>query len=58
MAQNIASKLDDLVDGMKNSSDDLRKEVITELKSVSKSIKDLDKNWAISQKLKVQTTII
>ena len=58
MAQNIASKLDDLVDGMKNSSDDLRKEVITELKSVSKSIKDLDKKWAISQKLKVQTTII
>ena len=43
LAQNIASKLDDLVDGMKNSSDDLRKEVITELKSVSKSIKDLDK---------------
>ena len=38
LAQNIASKLDDLVDGMKNSSDDLRKEVITELKSVSKSI--------------------
>jgi hypothetical protein len=43
LAQNIASKLDDLVDGIKNSSDDLRKEVITELKSVSKSIKDLDK---------------
>ena len=43
LAQNIASKLDDLVEGMKNSSDDLRKEVITELKSVSKSIKDLDK---------------
>ena len=43
LAQNIASKLDDLVDGMKNSNDDLRKEVITELKSVSKSIKDLDK---------------
>ncbi len=43
LAQNIASKLDDLVDGMKNSNMDLRKEVITELKSVSKSIKDLDK---------------
>ncbi len=43
LAQNIASKLDEIVDGMKNSSDDLRKEVITELKSVSKSIKDLDK---------------
>ena len=43
LAQNIASKLDDLVDGIKNSSEDLRKEVITELKSVSKSIKDLDK---------------
>tara|TARA_A100001011_G_scaffold293757_1_gene305700 strand:- start:326 stop:1189 length:864 start_codon:yes stop_codon:yes gene_type:complete len=44
LAQNIASKLDDLVDGMKDSSKDLiRKEVITELKSVSKSIKDLDK---------------
>jgi hypothetical protein len=28
---------------MKNSSDELRKELITELKSVSKSIKDLDK---------------
>ena len=43
LAQNISSKLDDLVEGMKNSSDELRKEVITELKSVSKSIKDLDK---------------
>ena len=43
LAQNISTKLDDLVEGMKNSSDDLRKEDITELKSVSKSIKDLDK---------------
>ena len=42
-SQNIVSKLDDLVDGIKNSNDDLRKEVITELRSVSKSIKDLDK---------------
>ena len=42
-SQNIVSKLDDLVDGIKNSNNDLRKEVITELKSVSKSIKDLDK---------------
>ncbi len=42
-SQNIVSKLDDLVDDMKNSNDDLRKEVITELKSVSRSIKDLDK---------------
>jgi hypothetical protein len=39
---------------MKNSNNDLRKEVITELKSVSKSIKDLDKKWAISLKHKVQ----
>ncbi len=43
LAQNISTKLDDLVEGMKNSSDELRKELITELKSVSKSIKDLDK---------------
>ena len=42
-SQNIVSKLDDLVDSMKNSNDDLKKEVITELRSVSKSIKDLDK---------------
>jgi hypothetical protein len=39
----MASKLNELVDGMKHSNDDLRKEVITELRSVSKSIKDLDK---------------
>ena len=43
LAQNIATKIDDLVGGMKNSNDDLKKEVIAELKSVSKSIKDLDK---------------
>jgi len=42
-SQSIASKLNELVDGMKNSNDDLRNEVITELRSVSKSIKDLDK---------------
>tara|TARA_B100001027_G_scaffold163533_1_gene115915 strand:+ start:76 stop:744 length:669 start_codon:yes stop_codon:yes gene_type:complete len=43
LAQDVASKLNDLVDEIKNSSKDLRKEVITELKSVSKSIKDLEK---------------
>ena len=43
LSQKCFSKLDDLVDSIK-INDDLRKEVITELRSVSKSIKDLDKS--------------
>ncbi len=39
----IVHKLEELVMTVKNSNEDLKKEVITGLKTVSKSIKDLDK---------------
>ena len=43
IAETIVLKLEELVMALKNNNEDLKKEVITGLKTVSKSIKDLDK---------------
>ena len=43
IAKTIVLKLEELVIALKNNNEDLKKEVITGLKTVSKSIKDLDK---------------
>ena len=43
IAETIVLKLEELVIALKNNNEDLKKEVITGLKTVSKSIKDLDK---------------
>ena len=43
IAETIVLKLEEIVIALKNNNKDLKKEVITELKTVSKSIKDLDK---------------
>mgnify|MGYP001372036542 CR=1 FL=1 len=43
IAETIVLKLEELVIALKNNNEDLKKEVISGLKTVSKSIKDLDK---------------
>ena len=43
IAETIVLKLEEIVIALKNNNEDLKKEVITELKTVSKSIKDLNK---------------
>ncbi len=43
IAETIVSKLEELVIALKNNNEDLKKDVITGLKTVNKSIKDLDK---------------
>ena len=58
IAKTIVLKLEELVIALKNNNEDLKKEVITGLKTVSKSIKDLDKKWVISQNLKRQIITI
>ena len=60
LTQVLNSKLDELVNGinkinenLNNSNKELKEEIITELKTVSKSIKNLENKWAIIVNLKI-----
>lgn len=60
LTQVLNSKLDELVNGinkinenLNNSNKELKEEIITELKTVSKSIKNLENKWATIVNLKI-----
>jgi len=60
LTQVLNSKLDELVNGinkinvnLNNSNKELKQEIITELKTVSKSIKNLENKWATIVNLKI-----
>ena len=65
LTQVLNSKLDELVNGinkindnLNNSSTELKDEIITELKTVSKSIKNLENKWATTVNLKIVKILV